>query len=494
MAWNFLGSLLPLVAAVAAIPILVSSMGPTRFGLLTFVWMIVGYSALLDLGIGRALTHGVAERIGRGDVSEIPAVIRGGVGLLLLVGLAGALLLLGASGWLAGSFLKVPADMIPEADRSLRVAALVVPLVVLSSAFRGVLEGHQRFRELSIVRALAGALLFVAPVIVLRFSGRVSVMVAVLGAVRAAELGCYAAQSARLVPGLVRRAGVAPALLKALFGFGLWSSLNNLVGGLMSMAYVDRLYISAMLGTAALTFFATPFDMVAKVLIAPAAMVGVLFPEFSTLAQDPVRARAFALQAIRLVVFGTAPIFLLFISAADPLLTLWLGSEVAAQSRTTFQLVSVGTLAVSVAYVPFALIQALGRPDLTAKRHFLEIPFYAAASFVAVKTMGTAGSSLVWCLWAIVDLALILRIMRSVVRRDGPTVEPLRWLPLVVFVGAAFAGGVSGSTWLRVAAAIATPALFLAWAWMRWLTPEDRLVISGWIPAKVRPRIDGGEA
>src|SRR6267378_570086 len=115
MAWYLLGNVLPLAAAVAAIPALIGRMGPSRFGLLTFVWMIVGYSAFLDLGIGRALTHAVAERLGRNDVAEIPTVIRGGVAMLFVVGVVGFLLLATTSRWVAMRFLKVPPELVPEA-------------------------------------------------------------------------------------------------------------------------------------------------------------------------------------------------------------------------------------------------------------------------------------------------------------------------------------------------------------------------------------------
>ena len=492
MAWNLIGNVMPLVAAVAAIPMLISRMGPSRFGLLTFVWMIVGYSALLDLGVGRALTHGVAERLGRRDVEEIPAVVRAGVGSLLLIGLVGFLVLTLGSAWVAGRFLKVPADVVLEAERSLKVAALVIPMVVLASAFRGVLEGYQRFRVLGVVRSVAGVLLFVSPVIVLQFTGRLWVVVGALAAVRLLELGCYVVYTARLIPGLMGGGGGGGALLRRLFRFGIWSTLNNLVGGLMSMAYIDRVYISGTLGTDALAFFATPFDMVAKVLIAPAAMIGVLFPEFSSLGhQASDRARVVAMQAIRVIVFGTAPVFLLFIGAADPLLTLWLGAEVAAQSRTTFQIVSVGTLAVSVAYVPFAFIQAMGRPDLTAKRHFLEIPFYAVASYAALRMLGTTGSSLVWSVWAVVDLILIGRIMRRVVPSETPTIEPAGWVAVSAFLGVAYLCGISGVSWLQISAGVVTPGLFVLWGWSRWLEPEDRLVIAAWAPATFRQRLSG---
>ena len=54
----------PVLIALAAIPLLIKGMGEERFGLLSIIWMGVGYFSLFDLGLGRALTKLIAERLG----------------------------------------------------------------------------------------------------------------------------------------------------------------------------------------------------------------------------------------------------------------------------------------------------------------------------------------------------------------------------------------------------------------------------------------------
>ena len=51
-AWNLAGLVLPLAAALVAVPGLVRALGPERFGVLTLAWALVGYFTLFDLGIG----------------------------------------------------------------------------------------------------------------------------------------------------------------------------------------------------------------------------------------------------------------------------------------------------------------------------------------------------------------------------------------------------------------------------------------------------------
>ena len=49
-----MGSLIPMVVALVAIPIMLEKLGLERFGLLTLAWLIVGYFSLFDFGLGRA--------------------------------------------------------------------------------------------------------------------------------------------------------------------------------------------------------------------------------------------------------------------------------------------------------------------------------------------------------------------------------------------------------------------------------------------------------
>ena len=64
-----------MLVAIIAIPFLIKGLGTARFGVLTLAWMVVGYFSLFDLGIGRALTKVVAEKIGAEKEDEIPSTV-----------------------------------------------------------------------------------------------------------------------------------------------------------------------------------------------------------------------------------------------------------------------------------------------------------------------------------------------------------------------------------------------------------------------------------
>ena len=61
----------------------------------------------------------------------------------------------------------------------------------------------------------------------------------------------------------------------------------------------------------------------------------------------------------------------------------------------------------SLALIPFTLIQGLGRPDVTAKFHLLELPLYAGLLWFLVSRMGIAGAALAWTLRTTLDAILM---------------------------------------------------------------------------------------
>ena len=168
--WNFAGQVAPLFAAVFAIPLLIKGMGVDRFGLLTLAWMVIGYFSLFDFGLGRALIKLVSEKLGEGRSAEIPELVWTALFLMALLGLAGAGVMFVLTGWLVTSVLKIPAMLQVEASDTFRLLAWSVPVVILTTGFRGILEAYRRFDLVNIVRLPLGVLTFIAPLAVLPFS------------------------------------------------------------------------------------------------------------------------------------------------------------------------------------------------------------------------------------------------------------------------------------------------------------------------------------
>jgi O-antigen/teichoic acid export membrane protein len=98
----------------------------------------------------------------------------------------------------------------------------------------------------------------------------------------------------------------------------------------------------------------------------------------------------------------------LVVSFAKEGLHLWMGSEFAENGFRVTQLLAVGILINGVASIPFAFIQGMGRPDVTAKIHMVEAVFYIPCAWWLVKGYGPTGAALAWALRAGIDALFLL--------------------------------------------------------------------------------------
>src|SRR4029077_10279948 len=93
-------------------------------------------------------------------------------------------------------------------------------------------------------------------------------------------------------------------------------------------------------------------------------------------------------RAVKLIFLTLFPLTLLIVMFAREGLTLWLGADFASHSTQILQWLAAGVFLNSLALVPFTLVQGVGRPDVTAKLHLLELPIYMVVLWWLVRRWG----------------------------------------------------------------------------------------------------------
>lgn len=440
---NLLGNGLPLVVGLAAIPVIVKGLGTDRFGLLNLAWSIIGYFSLFDLGLGRAITQVVAEKIGAGAQEAIPRLVWTGLALMAALGCVGALTALGLAPWLAHSLLKLPDFLRDEAMWSFMALALAVPMVIVAAGFVGVLTAVQRFDLVNLLRLPMVAATFLVPVAVLPFSDRLFPICAALVAVRAIFLAAYFWAAVRALPALAEDIGVDRSQIRRLLHFGGWMTVSNVISPFM--VYVDRFVIGSLLSAAAVAYYATPYEIVTKLWIVPTAVVSALFPAFATAkGRDIARVPELFSTGVRAILFVLAPVVLAIVTFARDGLELWLGGEFARESTAVMQWLAVGVFLNSLGFSPFALVQGLGRPDLTAKLHAIELPCYLFLLFVLLNALGIQGAAMAWVARVALDSSMLFILSNRLLPAlaySFKQIMPLLLLSLLFFfVGALLKG------------------------------------------------------
>jgi len=474
--WNLLGQAMPALAALFAIPVLVRQLGTDRFGILTLAWALIGYFGLFDLGLSRALTKVVAERLAPNARRDIARLVWTALYLMTCLGTIGALAFAALSPWLVHHALRVPTDLERETEYAFLILASCIPVVVASAGLRGVLEAQLRFDLTNAVRIPFGVLTFLAPLAVLPFSRSAFAVVSVLALTRVLSAILHLWLCIRLMPEMHHTWKPDVATLGPLLRFGSWMTVSNVVSPLM--VTLDRFVIGAAISVSAVAYYSTPYEVVTKLLLIPSALVGVLFPAFSaTFAHDRARTGRLFRRGTKLLLLALFPVTLVMVTFAHEGLALWLGGDFADKSTPVLQLLAIGVFLNGLAHVPFALVQGIGRPDLTARLHLAELPLYLAGLWFLTTSQGIRGAAIAWTVRAATD-AVVLFAVANRSTYGGETTT--KWAVLASSASLLIFGfGLNGlDIRARTLMALFVLAAFAPVGWYKLLSGEDRTLIS----------------
>jgi O-antigen/teichoic acid export membrane protein len=470
--WNLVGSGAPMVVAVFCIPILIRGLGKERFGVLTLAWALIGYASLFDLGLGRALTQLVARKLGAGEDREVPSLAWTSLLLMLLLGFAGTAAVLLISPWLAARGLNVPSALQQETVQSFRLLGLSIPFVLTTAGLRGLLEAHQRFGLINALRIPMGIFTFAGPLLVWPFSRSLVLVVATLVVGRIVAWASHLLLCLRVLPELRRSIAWERSAVGPLLRFGGWMTVSNVVGPLM--VTLDRFLIGAVVSMTAVAYYATPYEVVTKFWLLPGALLGVMFPAFSaSFAQDRERTALLFGRSVKSLFLVLFPIMLCTVALAQDGLKLWLGAEFAQHSFRVLQCLAVGVFINSLALVPFTLVQGVGRPDLTAKLHLIELPMYLALLWWMIGARGIEGAAIAWTARVAADALFLFFVARRFLLGNSPIRLRTVLLPATALLILAAAALLQGPI-VKGLFLLGTILCFALVMWFRILTPDER--------------------
>lgn len=404
---NVVGRVVPLLVAIFTVPYVVHHLGPDRYGLYSLAWIVVGYFALFNLGIGPATTKFVAELLGKGETEELPELVWTAIASQTGLGLVGGLLLVAVSPLLVDHLLKIPSDLHAQAYVVFLMMAAALPIDFAGGSIQGVLGASQRFDLVNAISVPASSLTYIVPVITLALGFGLPAIVLCMVLLRVVSAIVALLLSLRLYPTL-RHIRFNPRLVRSLLGFGGWVTLSNIVGPIL--VYFDRFLIGALISVAGVGFYAPPYLIATKLSILPGSLVGALFPAFSTSAGrgDSAWIRKTLVRSLKFLILLVGPAALLLAFFAHPLLMLWLGPKYASEGTLVLQIMAAAVFVNSLALVPYNVLYGMGRPDIPAKFHVAELPFYIVLVWFLASRFGLPGVALAWAVRVTVDFVLLL--------------------------------------------------------------------------------------
>jgi O-antigen/teichoic acid export membrane protein len=473
--WNLVGQLLPMAVGVVAIPLLIGGIGVARFGVLSLAWIIIGYFSLFDLGIGRALTKLVADKIGTHQEHAIPPLVWTSLVLMFLLSVFGGLISWVVSPWLVQRVIKIPEALQAETLHGFYLLALSIPMVTTTSGLRGILEALQRFRILNLIRIPMSLFSFAGPLLVLPFSHSLVPVIGVL--VGGRLIGCVAHLFAcfQAMPALRHSFVLERSLVAPLFKFGGWMTVSNVVG--TAILYLDRFLIGALFSVSAVAYYTAPFDMVSRLLVIPWSVAGVLFPAFAvSQGQDPNRTGLLLSRGVKFVFLAIFPMILVIVTLAPEILRLWLGAAFAENSSIVLRWLAVGVLMNCAAVIPFSLLQGIGRPDITGKLFFVELPIYLTCAWMLMKRLGIEGAAIAFTGRVTLEALVLLALSQYFLPKNVLSLKRFG-TSTALAVSALYVTTLPSGLVFKSVSLVCALLAFVFISWFLVLKPEERLFL-----------------
>lgn len=401
--WNFGGQAWAVALALFATPYIVHQLGTDSYGLLMTVGVVTSYFWFSDLGLGQATIKYIAEHAARREWKDVTKIFWTSVTCYVIFGVIAAIILVIITPLLVHRLFRIPPELQETALRVFYVSATGFMVGMINNAPSSIPRGLQRFdisNKVSILVVTAQTVLTVGVLA----TGH-SIFAIVLGnlVVGVVALFVNTIIAVRLLPEL-RRPSADTATLRKLAGFGGFVAVSALL--VPFLGHIEKLIIANWISIGAVTYYTIPFNVATKLLIIPSAIIPALFPLFSSLSSSGGAKMGVDvyLRTSRYMLLLLMPAVLAFVVVGEEFLELWLGPEFARQSAAPLRVLAVAMLLYGPAWNSFNLLQAWGRPDLTAKFHVAELAIHVPTTFFCVYQWSVTGAAVAWLLRVVVDL------------------------------------------------------------------------------------------
>ena len=378
---------------IVTVPIVLHRIGAAAYGIFVLASLVLGYTALLDLGLTPAVIRSIAVHRATGNREQLQAVIGTALTLLSLLALVVGGLLVLLTPAIVDGVLHVPASLRDDARFVLYVAAGGFACNMVLLLFVAVAQGLQRL-DLFASRTIAlGTVTAVAQVLTVTLGGGLrGLAVATIG-INVLSLLVFMVVARRLLPEVSFRPGFTRAALRELLGFGAMKFINQ--AAVQIIFHVDRLIVAAFLPIAAVSYYGVPVSICQKFILVQQAINQAFFPAASELhaLAESERLRRLYRSALKLGLTALLPLMILPSILAWPLLAAWIGPSFATPSAPILSVLAIAYGIVAVSSVAGFAADATGHPDWNAGFTVVSAVLNLTLALILVPRIGAIGAA-----------------------------------------------------------------------------------------------------
>jgi len=404
--YNFFGLIIPLLVSLITVPIYIDWIGEVRYGILAIAWLLLGYFGLFDLGLSRATAQSIAQF--DAEPPKQAEIFWTALSLNVAMGLLGGLIVWPIAVLFFEQYFVVDDAYRSEILKAIPWLVMAVPLATLSGVLVGALQGRERFLELNVISSSGTILFQVLPLVAAAlWSNNLSILLPVAIFARVITFIALGIACRRHVS---RNYSVTFDFQRAkkLLRFGGWVTITSFVGPMMVI--MDRFIIGALSGAKTVTYYTVPFQLAERTTVIANALTTALFPRFAIEGEE--KDMLLAKKSLCILLLIITPPIIIFILLMGPILSWWINDDFSKAAALPGQIILLGFWANSLARVPYAQLQARGRPDIVAKCHLAELLPYLVLLYICLDYWGLPGAALAFSVRAAFDFILLASFSR----------------------------------------------------------------------------------
>jgi O-antigen/teichoic acid export membrane protein len=424
----------PILLAILVTPFIVKKLGVDAYGVWALVSVVLGFFALLDLGIGTAAIKYIAQGYGEKDFEGINKIINSTLFVFFIIGSAGAVIIFVLTIPLVTKILNIPKNLVNVAEFAFYLASLGFLFNMINGVFACVPKAVQKYHISTTISLIIGTLSSVLTVLLLYLGFGLKGIIVLSLAISFLSLFIYIKVDKKILPKLIIRPVFDKKTFFMLFKYGI-VVLATTVSGLIVLQ-LDKFLIGVTLSMAMVTFYVVPGNIAFKISGLTAAMVGVVLPVSSALQGTNQT------EKIKSLYFkGTKFILIIITAISVPLLVFshrflfyWMGSDFAKQSSVVMMLLVATYYILSLNAVPWNISYGLGKIKMNAVFFGIIAFLNIGLLLILIKPFGILGAAWAYLLSVIFIVPLnIVYIERKILYLSG--LEFWKICAKIAFVG-----------------------------------------------------------
>lgn len=393
----------PVITAIICIPLNINHLGLEMWGVYSLSLSLFFLVMYFNFGIGPAVNRILAEAIGLGQWSKEKAVVHTGFFINLAISIILSCVLFLFSGRIINYAIKPLANDVNllEVEKLFTWIALGSGLYLVISFFRNVMEGRQMFFLVSLLRAIIGSFILIAPLLSSKhnISNSGFYVFVLLSICLLIYILVYAKRYS-----IPKTKYFDRQTAKLIFSQGWLISLHSFFNPVF--IYLDRYIIGNLIGMKVVGIYTSFYDLISRTTIIPSSISSALFPAVSSSMHSLNKTKKITIKTFRLLIIFSGPPFLGLLFFGPYIVNLWLGNDIASGNQTVIQLLVVGYFIQGFNLVFLRYFQAVKEFKFSLYINIGLALLYLPILAVLIHRFGIVGAATVLLFKNIVELML----------------------------------------------------------------------------------------